>query len=312
MNNQNLYKNSDFTKTTGIARFFNFVFLKKIDEAEGRIEGNEFVRADGSKERIQKTNLIEWIFGGWGILCLVCVIFLRKYVVETRDFWLFLDIFFSGITGFAWVLLRDKIAKSTNELSSERSIFFGFLIIVTIFIALVLFEYIGKTENVFKSIGTIYGAIFTTLLFFEIIIVIMRRDYKNYYRLADGTIIFKSPEIFPQKIAFLVISIFVLILGASGIFITESKIAKESKEKELRIARFEKEIALSRLKKQAEDNGSAYILYTYTKIQPQNDREAKVNALLKIDLGMDKKTDVIYPWDKNYPGYGGKFSQVIR
>ena len=73
-----------------------------------------------------------------------------------------------------------------------------------------------------------------------------------------------------------------------------------------------KKFKLRELEKQAEANGSAYILYTYSKIQPENEKEAKINALLKIDPGMNKTTQIIYPWSPGYPGYGGKFSQVVR
>ena len=305
MNNQNLYKNSDFTKKSLLYMGFSFLFMERVS---GRIHGEELITADETKTMF-KTTFADFLKYGFGALALFWFFAIQKYFISQCDYTLFLDLYVSGIIGAVWVFVRPII---TDEFEPKATNFASALFYAAL-IGLAFLMYYGFKVSILKIVMTSFGAGFTTVLTFELALALIRKDYQNYRRISVNEFIYIRPTVaMPYKKSFLAFSILVFIAGAAGMTAAEIKKEREDAMAAAKHAAIEKKDQIKRLQKQAEDNGSAYILYTYSKIQPANEKEAKVNALLKIDLGMDKKTDVIYPWDKNYPGYGGKYSQVIR
>ena len=305
MNNQNLYQNSDFTKKSFLYMGLSFLFMERVS---GRIYGEELITADGARPMF-KTTFAEFLKYGFGALAFFWFLAMQKYFISQWDYSLFLDLYVSGIIGAVWVFVRPII---TDEFEPKATNFASALFYSAL-IGLAFLMYYGFKVSILKIVMTSFGAGFTTVLTFELALALIRKDYQNYRRISVNEFIYIRPTVaMPYKKSFLAFSILVFIAGAAGMTAAEIKKEREDAMAAAKHAAIEKKDQIKRLQKQAEDNGSAYILYTYSKIQPANEKEAKVNALLKIDLGMDKKTDVIYPWDKNYPGYGGKYSQVIR
>ena len=300
MNNQSLYKNSDFTKT-GLTRFFNFVFLKKIDEKEA-----EELFGGG----INATFLDMWIFGGWGLIAVVCLFFLcQKYITTNLDIRLSLDLFVSGIFGLAWVYVAQEYSRAEIEAYKQMEITKLDSKKIALF---VVFSVLGIYFFGFKYANIFFGAIFTTFVFFETLLRFVRRDYLNYRKLSDGTLLFLSPEkLVPKKFIFIAISSIALCIGTYGASIYLIGEWKVKKAEELKKFQEEQKFKIRELERQAEANGSAFIVDSYTKVKPLEHEKAVWEAL-KIDGGWNLNTTVYYPWSPNYPGHGGKTTRYIR
>ncbi len=302
MNNQNLYKNSDFTKT-GLTRFFNFVFLKKIDEKDKK-EAEELF--DGG---INANFVDMWIFGGWGVIAVVCFFVLsQKYITTNLDTRLWLDLLISGIFGLAWSHAAQGHTKEEIEASRimETNLTSKKIALFVVSSVLGIYFFGFKYANIF------FGAIFATFVFFETLLRFIRKDYLNFRKLADGTLLFLSPQnLVPKKFIFIAISSIALCIGTYGASIYLIGEWKVKKAEEQKIFQEEQKFKIRELERQAEANGSAFIVDSYTKVKPLEHEKAVWEAL-KIDGGWNLNTTVYYPWSPDYPGHGGKTTRYIR
>jgi hypothetical protein len=273
------------------------------------VEGNQIIVNSNKYEltRVKPIFVFALKYFAGSILGIAYVIsYLANFNV--LDLYSMLDILGLAVSIGLWTLIRKPLAKQELITFDKVTLAIAGMGFMLISVGLMLWD---ATVGLLFFTHVALFALFAFML--EAIIASANRDYRAFYYFDNGEnrIVsldlneLENPKLTKKIIrtAQVTAVVLALISAVSLVFIAVREQKAANIEAVAKAERANQEYIRS-LELQSEKNGSAYTIWHHNHLVAKDVGVRELDAKLKFDRGFEDTKEVIYPWDRRYPGHG--------